>query len=249
MKRLEWADAVRVLSLLVTAFFVAAAVLQAVLAFDVLGPPPEPVPDFIDSTVARFAWEQSRWPVEFAATVLFGLGFAALAGVGLLLSRLADSADARRILTAAAFAGGGIIGALSQLWWLAVQPVNTSPQYCDCGLRAEEIMARLMAINAADSVQLWLVIGAMVLSSIGVLTAAALGRSAGAGEGWVWLSYVTALAGLVGVVIAALRIETLDLLALLLVAGILLPLWALWLATQVGGIRPPDEPAAEMPSG
>lgn len=246
VKRLEWADAARVLSLLITAFFVVAAVLQAVLAFELLGPPPAGGGEFIDDIVATFEWEQSRWPIEFAASVLFALGFVALGGVGVLLSRLAGMTDARRSLAAAAYIGGGIIGLVSQAWWLGVKPVATGAQYCECGLREEEIMSRLMTLMIAGNVQLWLVIGAIALVSIGVLMVAPLGRWAGMGSGWAWLSYVTALGGLVASVLGVMGAYPWDQLAVLLVAGILIPIWALWLAMRAGTLEPPEAgPALE----
>ena len=59
----SWTTAVRVLSLLMAAFFFAAAILTAVLQFELTGhPPPEP-PDFLDGIVAFFRWETERWPL------------------------------------------------------------------------------------------------------------------------------------------------------------------------------------------
>ena len=112
-------------------------------------PPPEP-PDFLDGIIAFFRWETSRWPIDFAGTLLAGLGFVAFGAVGVMLSRLAEPADARRTVVPALMVIGATLGAVSQLLWIGVKPVATSPQLCECGLRAEEIMSRLMTLNVAS---------------------------------------------------------------------------------------------------
>jgi hypothetical protein len=244
VRRFDWATTLRVLALLVTAFFFAAAVLQGVLAFDVLGAAPPEQDDFIEQTIDLFTWEQSRWPVEFAATALFALGFLALGGLGVLLSRLAATSDPRRLLTTSAFLGAAGIGAASQLMWLGVKPIATSPQYCDCGFRAEEIMSRLMILGAASVVQVWLVIGAILLLAFGTVMVAGIGRERGMPSGWVWLSLAVAVLSLAVAVLAVLRTYPLDQLTLLVTAGILTPIWALWLAISAETLVPPE---AEVP--
>jgi hypothetical protein len=57
-------------------------VLSILLAFDVLGPPPERGDDFIQFTLDMFAWEKERWVLDFVASALFAIGFLALAGLG-----------------------------------------------------------------------------------------------------------------------------------------------------------------------
>jgi hypothetical protein len=239
MRRIDWADAVRVLALLVTAFFVAAAVLQAMLAFNVLGAPPAEKPAFIDKIFDSFRWEHDRWPVEGAATVLFALGFVAFAGLGMLLARLADQADARRALATGSFAAAGVIGVVSQLFWLGVKPIATNPEYCECGFRQEEIMSRLMILGVAGPIQTWMVMGAIILSSIGVVLVARLARSAGMPQAWVWLSYAIAVLSLVASVLGALGLYPFDQLAILIVAAILVPVWALWLAIRALNLAGP----------
>ena len=228
------------LALLVTAFFFTAAILQGLLAFDVLGPPPPEEEDFIERIINAFEWEQTRWPVEFAATGLFALGFVALAGLGALLSRLVGTDDPRRLLVTAAYLGAGGIGAASQLFWLGVKPIATSPQYCECGLRNEEIMSRLMILDVAGSAQLWIAIGAIVLAAVGAVLVAGIGREAGMPAGWAWLSLVIAVLSLGSAVLAVMGAYPFDQLALLLAAGILLPVWALWVAIRAELLAPAD---------
>jgi len=250
MRQFDWPAGVRLLGLLVTAFFFAAAVLQGLLAFDVLGAPPPPQEDFIERTIDFFEWQQSHWPVEFAATALFAMGFVALGGLGALLARLASRGDARRVLVPAAYVGAGGIGAASGLFWLGVKPIATSPQYCDCGLRAEEIMSRLMVLNVAESVQLWVVIGAIVLAALGAVMVAGIGRAAGMPGGWVWLTLVIAIVSLASTILAVAGAYPFDQLTLLLVAGVLVPIWALWLAIRADSLAPATGRAtAEVDAG
>jgi len=258
MKRLDWNSSLRVVALLLVAFWVAATVLQAILSFDLLGAPPAEKPDFLDTQEAFFAFDRSRWPIEFSANALFALGFAAFAGIGVLLSRLAANNDARRSLGAAAFVGTGVIGALSSLVWIGVKPVATSAHFCPCGFRAEEITARIVSLNVGDSITMWLTSGAEVLAAVGLILLTDLASEAGMGSGWGLYSYLTAAVALVAVVGAALggalELEPDPYYLTLLTGGVLIPLWALWLAIRAPQLSAPDvalpaEPMEPMEPG
>jgi hypothetical protein len=238
MGRIEWASAARILAWVIGVSFLLGAVLQLVLAFDLLGPPPERLPDFIGWTVAYYGWLQSQWPVVLAATVAFGIGFAALGLMGPMIGRLADSVDARRSLVSAAFLGAGGIGLASQLLWLGVFPATTSPQYCDCGFMAEEIMSREMIQTAALGVQRWMIVGAVVLLVPGYLAAGTLGREAGMPVAWWWVSVSIAVLAVVLAVLAVAEAYPFDVLVIALVAGLLTPIWAIWLARRAAQVWP-----------
>jgi len=245
VRRLDWNSSLRVVALLLVAFWVAGTVLQALLSFDVLGKPPPEGPDFLDSTEAFFAFDRSHWPAEFSANALFALGFAALAGIGVLLSRLAGSDDARRSLGAATFLGAGVIGALSSLVWIAIKPVATSAHFCPCGFRAEEITSRLVSLGIADSLTMWLTSGAVVLAVVGLILLTDLASDAGMGRGWGLYSYLTAAIGLIAVVAAAFpqspEQEPYAYYLTLLTGGVLIPLWALWIAIRAPRLTGPDD--------
>jgi uncharacterized membrane protein YoaK (UPF0700 family) len=242
----RWGTAVQVLSLLMAAFFFAAAILTAVLQFELTGhPPPEP-PDFLDGIIAFFRWDSARWPIDFAGTLLAALGFVAFGAVGVLLSRLAKTSDARRTVVATLMVMGATLGVVSQLLWIGVKPVATSPQFCECGLRAEEIMSRLMILNVAGGVQAWLNNGAIVLLSAGVLIATAVVRRAGASNGWVWLSYLLVIGALITPILGELHAEPYDLYSFFALVAVLVPGWALWLAIQAPGLATPDGPDEPM---
>ena len=232
MDRLTWPTAVRALVGILVAGFVAGSVLLLVLNFDVLGAPPEPPDEFIDRVVADFEFQATRWPVELAATALFAFGFAALGLLGPTLARLADPADARRGLLSASFLLAGGLGVAAQLLWIGAKPVAASPQYCDCGLLAEEIMSRLMALDIVSGIQGRLVTGAVIAAAVGLVLAVPLGRRAGMPSGWGVLAYVTAAVALLTEVLSVLRAYPFDLIGTVVVTTILLPAWAIWLAMR-----------------
>ena len=243
MGPIPWSSATRVAALLVTAFFVAAAILQALIIFELLGPRPVGGVDFIDEVLRGFEWEQERWPVEFAATALFAAGFVALGGLGTLLAGLAARGDARRSLVRGAYLGAAGLGLASQLLWLGVKPIAANPQLCECGLRAEEIMSRLMILNVAGDTQAWMTIGAILLAAIGAVLVAPVARRAGMPMGWVWLSLAIAPLGLSAAVLHMLQAFEAEWSVLLVVAGIAVPIWALWIALRSEEIAAPAEVA------
>jgi hypothetical protein len=236
MSRIEWPSLARVLAWTVAVAFVGGTVLVVILSSGLIGSPQEHLEDFIDSIIADFAYQQTLWPFELLGTTLFAVGFLALGALGPALGRLAAPDDARQGLVTAAFLGAGGLGTASQLLWIGTRAVAISPQYCDCGLRAEEIMSRLMALNIVTSVQALLISGAMVAAAVGLVTAAALGREHGMPMGWWWLSWVAAVVALVGAVVPLLRVYPVDLVIIALVAGILVPIWALWLASRADAV-------------
>ena len=127
----------------------------------------------------------------------------------------------------------------AQLIFIGAEPVATSPQYCDCGLLEEELMSRLMAFNIVQGIQIWLTNGAMIAAAVGVVIAARPGVRAGMPVGWAYLGYLTALASLIVVVLMAGRFETFpfNVWSLVVVAAVLLPAWAIWLALRAEGLR------------
>ena len=131
-----------------------------------------------------------------------------------------------------ALLGLGGFGLASQLLQIGSIPFLTSPELCECGLREHEIMAREVVINTIFGVQLWLAVGAIVLAAPGVWLAGSLGADAGMPPAWRWLSILIALASIVLAVLAVLEAFPFDLYLLGLTAGILVPIWAIWLAMR-----------------
>ena len=234
--RIEWASAARVMGWVVGIGLLLGAILRLALSFELLGGPPTPPPDaFIDRVMTYYEFATSQWPIEFTSVAGFALGFAGLAALGPILGRLASDDDARGGLVMAAFLGLGGIGLASQLLQLGAVPFLTRPEVCDCGLAEAELMSREVANGLVYDVQLWLIVGALVLAVPGFVFAGWLGEEAGMPQGWRWLSVVIALAAVVLAVLAVLRPFPYDQIALGVTAGILVPAWAIWL-----GIRARD---------
>ena len=135
--------------------------------------------------VGRIEWESAArilgWVIALGlfVGVIIRIGFAALASLGPVLRRLASDDYARGGLVMAALLGLGGLGLASQLLQIGTLPFLTSPELCDCGLREHEIMAREAIINATFGVQLWLVVGALVLAVPGLWFPGSLGADAG----------------------------------------------------------------------
>lgn len=246
MGRFEWNASVRVLALLLAAFMVAAVALQLVLQFDLTGSPPQGMTPGSDEIMAFFAFEHGRWPIDFASQVLFAFGFMALAGVGILLSRLADPTDTRRVLAPALFVGVGGLGVAASLIWIGVAPIITDPHYCTCDLRDALLAARVTAGDVVGSASIWLGNGAVFMAAIGFVLLVGYARGAGMSAGWAVLTWVTATVALLGVVLATASIAPSEDMPIapyisLAVGGILIPIWAVWLAIGAPGLAPPDE--------
>ena len=245
--RIEWASAARILGWVIGLGLLVGAVIRMALSFEVLGLPPEPPSDdFVDRLLTIYAWQSSLWPIEFTSFAAFAIGFAALAALGPVLGRLASEDDARRGLVSVTLLGLGGFGLASQLLQIGSIPFLTSPELCECGLREHEIMAREVVVNTIFGVQLWLAVGALVLAVPGLWFAGSLGADAGMPQAWRWLSLVIAVASIVLAVLALLEAFPFDQYVLGLTAGILVPIWAIWLASRsrelFGDEAPPAEP-------
>lgn len=81
MTRIEWPSLARALAWIMAVAFVLASVLFLLFVFQVFGGPPEPGEVFLDNVLVDFAWHQTQWPLEFAGTTLFAIGFLALGGL------------------------------------------------------------------------------------------------------------------------------------------------------------------------
>jgi MFS family permease len=239
MDRLSWPTAVKVIVGLMVAGFVAGIVLFVVQVYELTGPFPAETFDFVTDIQAGNEYISARYPLDFASSALFAMGFAAFGLLGPLLARLAVPGDSRGpILTGTLLLAGGL-GVAAQLVYVGATPVATSTQYCDCGLLAEELMSRLMAYNIVQGIQTWLNNGAIIAAAAGLVVAARPGVRAGMPVGWAYLGYLTALGGIIVAVLWAFSRDTFpfNLWSLVVLSAILLPAWAIWLAMRSEDLR------------
>ena len=237
MGRIEWASAARILGWVIAIGLLVGAAIRLALSFELFGGPPLPPPEnFVDNVMTYYEFATSQWPIEFVGAAATAIAFAALAMLGPVLGRLATDADARGGLVMVTFLGLGGIGLAAQLLQIGAVPFITRPEVCECGLAESELMAREVANGLVFDIQLWLIVGALLLAVPGLLLAGSLGAEAGMPPVWRWLSVVIAAAAVVLAVLSVIRLFPFDQYALGVTAGILVPVWAIWLARRAGAV-------------
>ena len=226
--------------------------------FHVIVPLPEFVPaaTFVDDLIASFEHQQDHWGEDLATSLILAVGFVGLATLGTTLRRALDRDDARGAVLAVAFLLAGGIGAATQVLYLGATEVATSPEYCDCGFLAEEIVSREMVHQIAVNVVFWMSDASMVLFAIGLLAFAALSRASGwVPDGLTVYARVLAVLVVLSVIWDRVAMPLLDTpdadidygliggLITIVVVGVLIPIWAVWLARSA---RVPAQEAAPL---
>jgi hypothetical protein len=249
---------------LTAAAFLAGA---AIVVFLQLTPPAErsfpPDATFVDHLLAEFEDAQSVWPLDLANSLLFAVGFAAIAGLGAVLRHVLGRDDPRGMVGLVALMVAGAVGVVAQLIYIGGTEVTTNPQYCDCGYLAEEIVSRQMIHVTLGGIVFWMIDAFTVLFAIGLLAWAAVGSASRTmPAGWVAFTRLLAVVGLAVVAWNRIAVPLLiqagyddvdyfviGSILIGVVAGILVPIWAVWLARAM---RPPDRttgmPSAEEPA-
>ena len=233
---------------LTAATFLAGA---AIVVFLQLTPPEErsfpPDATFVDHILAEFEDAQSAWPLDLANSLLFAVGFATIAALGAVLRHVLGRDDPRGMVAVAAFMVAGAVGVVAQLLYIGGNEVATSPQYCDCGYLAEEIVSRQMIHITLGGIIFWMIDAFTVLFAIGLLAWAAVASASRVmPAGWVAFTRLLAVVGLAVVawnrVAVPLLIQAgfddvdyfqIGSILIGIVAGILVPVWAAWLARSL----------------
>jgi hypothetical protein len=258
MTETAWRTWAARLGWLTAATFLAGA---ALVIFLQLNSPAErsfpPDATFVDHILAEFEDARSVWLVDLANSLLFAVGFAAIAALGAVLRHVLGRDDPRGMVAVAAFMVAGAVGVVAQLIYIGGNEVATSPQYCDCGFLAEEIISRQMIHITLGGIVFWMIDAFTVLFAVGLLAwAAVASASRRMPVGWVAFTRLLAVVGLAVVawnrIVVPLLIEAgydnvdyflIGSILIGIVAGIMVPVWAAWLARSLR----PTEIAAEMP--
>ena len=208
----------------------AAGVITALLQFDITASPPRRTApnDLLEGTLAFFQNESDRWPQELASLVLFAVGFLALIGLVALLRNAVGRDDPWMLLGTLAVGVGAGIGAVGQLFYLGAKEMGIDPHYCDCARAAEQIISRGQVLNMLDNAQRWLLVGTLVLASVGLLLIWRGTSNRGLfSPTWRGLTLALALVLAVAVITTVAEVDTLSDVVTAVGAAILTPVWAL----------------------
>lgn len=243
----------------VAATFVVAMVFFASRLFHILVPEPDhgAAGTLVDNLLASFEHQRLHWAEDLVSSLGLAAGFVGLALLGVTLRRALGSEHPRGAVLAVTFLVAGTIGAAAQVLYLGATEVATSPGYCDCGFLAEEIVSREMANQILISVVRWMTDASVLLLAIGLWAFAALAPvSAWVPAGLAVYARVLAVLAILSVIwgrVAAPLLDTgqtdLDFgliggLIHVVLAGLLVPIWAVWVARAAGFSAEEPEPAA-----
>lgn len=227
-------------------FTVASALISVAISLNLLTSYPN-VPDSLDFvqrlTLFRQG-DQQALPVYLVSSVLALVVFALAALIGVALRPVAIAGSGRDVM-ATLFVAGGIVGIVAQLVLIGVN--ETAAQgYCDCGYKAEELIAQTKALDLGFTIQSWLSVGALVMLGIGV---AAAGRLVDVSAAWRTLSYVIAIGLVIAAVLLIINQGFYSTLVTGFTAGLLVAIWAAMLALAVGRRGTTMSEAAPMQAG
>jgi hypothetical protein len=187
--------------------------------------------NLVDRLLASIPYREAIWPVFLAWNLLLTVAFLVVIPLSALLLRALDGSDARVRAGVASLLGGAIVGAVGQLAVIGAVDVTISLPYCDCGFKETEVIAQSWAQNLIGGAGDWLTTGGLVMIALGFLwlgsVIAGRARTSTLGR----LSSLVGLALVVGAVFT--RTGWLDPLPDVVAAvtfGLLVPIWALWLA-------------------
>ena len=224
--------------------FLLGTVLQVVDFFNLYATPPD-IPESLNMVEFRLAVQDYRvavWPIFLLSNLATGIGFMAVAALGLALASHLASDNSHRVGIAAGLGMAGIFGAVAQLLVIGVAQATIDNAYCDCGFKETEIVSQIWGQQLVESASRWLTNTALVLAAIGVAAAGTAFRDRMPAS-WNVFSWLTAIGMVAAVAIPFLRINPeLDFWVLVAVAGVIVPIWAFWLGAS---FRTGDELGAE----
>lgn len=173
----------------------------------------------------------ARWPFDAVATLAYVVAFGALALTAEPISLLAGT-DRRAGVFKSALLMSGVLGVAGGLLYLGAAKVTINLAYCDCGFKTQETISQFWAINIVEGATNWLGYGAAAFGAIAVALSALLFRGRGLSEVWRWTGVAAAIMLVVGVVLNEIIDSLIGDLLTAMATGVLLPAWALILATR-----------------
>ena len=204
--------------------------------------PPEDVADYVERLLAFRGHDLAAFPfVVVGGLATLGV-YLVVAMLGVVLRAWAQPSSVRDAMSLL-FLVGGVVGIVGQLVNIGVGEA-ANPFYCDCGYKAEEVIALQKAIEVGWAIAAWLGLGSITMVGIGV---GVTGRILEVSPVWRTLSGIIAGALLFAVSLRVLAvfvfIEAFDPfqvsdLILAATSGILVPIWAILLARGVSEPEP-----------
>ena len=193
-----------------------------------------------------FDTEQDRWPQEFIYSLMFAVGFLTLIPIGLALRDLLGRNLATSQMIAGSFLAAGIIGCVDQLALIGGKDAILDATNCPaCGENEAILISLNYSLTTLEGITRWVGIGFFLLAGSGILFAsfAAFDQPAFS-RNWIRIGMIVGLLYLGGVIAAAYDLDTPFRIIVGIGGGILSPIWAAWLALQLGKadrFSPPDE--------
>jgi hypothetical protein len=221
----------------VAALFFVATLFQLADRLNLIVQPPTNIPDsanLVQRVDAQIPYRNAIWPVFFATNFLFGVGFLALAGLGVALAGRRPTGDTGRLVLVWLLGIGGILGVVASLIRVGAVQASIDIPYCDCGFKDQEIVSQVWAEMVVDGAVLWLINGASLLTALGAVAAGRLFGGVEMPSAWTILSYVTAILIVLAIVLGlTAQVDASDWLTVVL-SGLVIPGWALWIALRFG---------------
>jgi hypothetical protein len=222
--------------------FLVGTALQLVDFLNLYATPPEFGPlNMVEGRLAAQDYRIAIWPIFALSNFAFALGFIALTGLGLALAARLGSGDSQRIVLPTSLGVAGVLGAVGQFMVIGAAQVTIDMAYCDCGFKNEEIVSQIWGQMLIEGAASWLINAASVLAAIGIVGVdVAFRRRMPAA--WDIVSWLTAIGLIATVVVGFLDLQgDLGFYLQVFVAGVLVPIWAIWLGAS---LRPNPEPDA-----
>lgn len=224
------------------ASMVVATALALALGFDLLVPPPviDETLDFPSRLTAIQPFQAARWPFDAASSLLFVVGFGALALLAGPIAALAGD-DRRAGILRSAILASGLIGVVAGLLYVGATQVAVTQQYCDCGFLTEEVIAQFWAVASIQAATDWLAYGAILFGAIGVALSAVMLTGLGLPTAWRWVAAAGGAMLALSVVLHEISDSPAGDIAAAIASGVLLPAWAIMLAMRIDEVIPaPD---------
>ena len=230
-------SALRILAAAVGVLFLIGTVFQLLDQFDVIAQPPPGLDaaNLVDRRLALQPYREAIWPVFLLENGLIGLGFLALTGVGIALSRRIPRTEDGGTVLLWTLVTAGLLGGVGQLILLGGTKATIDIAYCDCGFKEQEVVSQIWAQMVVESAGQFVVQIAALFAAAGLVVAARSFGRRSMPDGWALLSYVAAAIVVITAILAFVGLDSLfDVTQWLttLITGLLIPVWALWLAAR-----------------